>query len=160
MTPKSVRRTIRLTWERRIEHIDRPMRRCSQRFTAAALRKATHRQRRGLPSRCIPLALVFMRLDARRAANGSSPLSESETDALRRCYEKGLARSRLLEHKQVALAKVSLRRICVADTCINLWHRRQLWLSATEGARRNAVILQRPSPHSKADTATAAPNGL
>jgi hypothetical protein len=133
MSSKPVRRAIQLTWERRIQHIDRPMKRSSQRIIASALRKAKHRRSRGLPSRNVPHALAFMRVDVLRATKRSPKLSESEIDALKRRYEKELLRSRVLEHKHVALAKLRSQRISVTDTCINLWRRRLIWLSEAEG---------------------------
>ncbi len=132
MSAKSAQKLLGLTWERRIEHIDRPMKRRSQRFVAAALRKAWHRRCRGLPSRDIPMHLAFLKLDLLRATKTPSRLLSSEVDALRRRYAQALVRSRMLEHKHLALAKVQARRVRVTDTSINLWCRRQKWLSMSK----------------------------
>lgn len=121
-----------LTWEKRIRQVDRPIKRRNQQFIASVLRKAKHRQRRGLPSRDVPLSLVFMTLDIRLADKKPQFSSSSEPDVSKSHYELALIRSRLLERKQGALTKVRARRVRVTDTSINLWRRRQDWLRRTE----------------------------
>ena len=121
-----------LTWEKRIRQVDRPIKRRNQRFIASVLRKEKHRQRRGLPSRNVPLSLIFMKLDIRLADKKSQVSSGSEPSVLKRHYELALIRSRLLERKQTALSKIRARRARVTDTSINLWRRRQDWLKKTE----------------------------
>lgn len=71
-----------------------------------------------------------MGLDARHAAKKFHLSCESEARALKIRYERALVRARLLERKGAALAKIRVRRIRVADTCINLWRRRKEWLKA------------------------------
>jgi hypothetical protein len=121
-----------LTWEKRIRHVDRPVKRRNRRILASVLRKEKHRKRQGLPTRNIPLNLVFMKFDVRLAAKKSQFSPGSEPEVLKRHYELALIRSRLLERKQAALAKIRARRVRVTDTCINLWRRRQDWLRKAE----------------------------
>ncbi len=121
-----------LTWDKRILNVHRPVKRRNQRVVASMRRKQEHRKRRQLPTRSVPLNLVFMKLDARAAAHKSRLSSSIEPDALKLRYERALLRSRLLERKQEALAKIRARRVRVIDTCINLWRRRQDWLREAE----------------------------
>ena len=120
------------TWEKRIRHVERAVKRRNQRVVASRLRKEKHRQRRGLPTRNLPLKLVFMKFDVRLAAKNSQFSSGTEPKVLKRDYELALIRSRVLEKKQAALAKIRARRLRVTDTCINLWRRRQDWLKMAE----------------------------
>lgn len=120
------------TREKRIRHVDRPVKPRNQRVVASVIRKEMHRRRRGLPTRNVPLNLVFMKFDVRLAARKSQFSSGSEPNVLKRHYELALIRSRLLERKQAALTKIRARRVRVTDTCINLWRRRQDWLKKAE----------------------------
>src|SRR5450759_2400182 len=124
---KSAHQVMSLIWEKRIRQFDRPVKRRNHRFIASVLRKEKHRQRRGLPSRNVPLNLVFMKLDIRRAERKSQFSLGSDPNVLKRHYELALIRSRMQECRQTALSKIRARRVRVTNTCINLWRRRQEW---------------------------------
>ena len=129
-----------LTWEKRVRHIDRAIKRRDQRVVASVLRKDKHRRRRGLPTRNVPLQLVFMKLDVRLLTRNSQFSPGSEPNVLKRRYELALIRSRLLERKQAALTEIHARRVRVTDTCINLWRHRQDWLKKAEAYARGDVL--------------------
>jgi len=129
-----------LTWEQRIRHIDRPIKRRNQRLVASVLRKEKHRKRCGLPTRDVPLQLVFMKFDARLSAGNSQFSPSSEPSVSKRRYELALLRSRLLERKRAALTKIQAQRVRVTDTCINLWRRRQDWMKKAEAYARGDVL--------------------
>lgn len=116
-------------WERRIAHIDRPVRPLEWRGARRQLLKAAIKKRRGLPSRDmsfdVMLALVNLKVSRRAGVMPKRELLEN--------LEWRLLRERLLERKR-AVREAARRRVgrSFAETKIDLWRRRRDWLRAVQ----------------------------
>jgi hypothetical protein len=125
-------------WERKIRHIDRKVRPAA--IGRSGLRgrmlKAKVKQRRGLPSRNVPLDLVLERLRIEFAdkTDGMDTVERLHRLDGRKMHERLMERKR--RQRDAARRKARPR---VADTRIYLWRTRQEWLRRIEGAEEDAV---------------------
>jgi hypothetical protein len=124
-----------LVWDRRIAHIDRPVKPRNLRRFKKRLRKEEHRRRRGLPSRNIETRLFLVKTRLRSNVRLGKVL-EDEAKALAAKFAFADLQSRLLERKRLKLQAVRAARRSVGRDGINLWRRRQLWLEQVELAQR------------------------
>lgn len=114
-------------WERRIRHLDRKVKpiAASKMGVRRQLLKAKVKERRGRPSRNLPIELVFERLEVRLEA----PDAAGRTARLHRAE----IHERLMERKRRKRDAARHRaRPRVTDTGIYLWRRRQQWLRDVE----------------------------
>ena len=124
-------------WERRIGHINRKVK-----LTAVGklglrgrLLKANVKKRRGLPSRSLPIELVFERLSFKFQRQTSALDITGLGDRLHRAE----MHERLMERKRRQRSAARRRaRPSVTETSIYLWRRRQEWLRGVESAANNS----------------------
>ncbi len=116
-----------IVWDQRIRHVDRPAKRRHWRRMAKCLRDESRRKARGLPSRNIDAQLFIARVRLQLASRVDQT-EDSEIVRKRARVDFEVLRSRLLERKRKALARVRARKVTEDRTCINLWHRRRAWL--------------------------------
>jgi hypothetical protein len=117
-----------IVWNRRISHIERPVKRRDLPRIRKTFRILEARRRRGLPSR----ARVPEELWAEALVRSAVKLGYSDQDQVAQAKAKNefaALRARLLERKREALREVRTRRITLESTCINLWQRRRAWLA-------------------------------
>ncbi len=118
-----------ISWEQRIKHFDRALKPLARvRFRKRSLQQALRRLRLR-PSRVLPAALVFEHLRFARSL-GAMPSEDHATQLAK--WEFAVIRTRLLERKRDALAKIRARRITKDTTGINLSRRRREWLAEIE----------------------------
>ena len=116
-----------IVWEQRIRHFDRPIKRRHFRRVAKWLREESRRKTKGLPSRNVDGELFFAKLRLRMSSRvGQTEDPEIACQLARLDFE--VLRSRLLERKRQARARVRARQVTADRTCINLWRRRRTWL--------------------------------
>lgn len=113
-----------IVWDQRIRHFDRPIKRRHHRRVAKCLREEARRKAKGLPSRSIDAQLFIAKVRLQMASRSEDP--EIARKLARLDFE--VLRSRLLERKRSARARVRARKVTVDRTCINLWRRRRAWL--------------------------------
>ena len=123
-----------IVWDQRIRHVDRPAKRRHWRRLAKCLRDESQRKARGLPSRNIVAQLLIARMRLGLARSVDQP-EDAEVLRQRARLEFEVLRSRLLEHKRKALARVLARKVTEGSTCINLWRRRREWLDRVNAER-------------------------
>jgi hypothetical protein len=119
---------VGIVWNQRIKHVDRPIKRRHHRCVAKCLREEAWRKAKGLPSRSIDGHLFLARVRLRLACR----VNEIEDPEIVRKLSRldfEVLRSRLLERKRKALARVRGRKVTEDRTCINLWRRRRDWLA-------------------------------
>jgi hypothetical protein len=125
------------SWERQIRHVNRKVKptAIARMGLRGGLLKAEVKERRGLPSRNLPLDLVFERL---RLKIGRAADDLDVADRLDRLRSSEM-HERLMERKRRQRAAACRRaRPRVEDTCIYLWRRRQEWLRSVESAEDDA----------------------
>jgi hypothetical protein len=124
-----------IVWDQRIRHVDRPAKRRHWRRMAKCLRDESRRKARGLPSRSIDGHLFLARVRLRLAWRvGEIEDPEILRKLVRLDFE--VLRSRLLERKRKALARVRARKVTEDRTCINLWRRRRAWLGLVNAGEK------------------------
>lgn len=124
-------------WERRIRHIDRRVKptAVARLGLRGSLLKAKTKKLRGLPSRNLPIELVFERLSIKfEDQKTTGPDAGGRVDRLRRAE----MHERLMERKRRQRSAARRRvRPSVEETCIYLWRRRLEWLREVESAANN-----------------------
>ncbi len=125
-------------WQQRIRHFDRSLKPLERLRVRKGSRQRALREWRARPSRALPLELVFEELRMHRGRG-----AESSEDRIRRRakLEFAVVRTRLLERKRNALAKIRARRITKQTSGINLWRTRIQWLADVEALRGRADQL-------------------
>jgi len=123
-----------IVWEKRIRHVDRPIKRRHRRRAAKWLREEARRKTKGLPSRNIDGELLFARLRL-QMPSGVGQTDDPETARQLARLDFEVLRSRLLERKREERARVRARKITADRTCINLWRRRRVWLDQVNAVR-------------------------
>lgn len=124
---------MKTIWERRIRHIDRRVKptAISKLGLRGQLLKAKVKERRGLPSRNLPVELVFERVRLELEFDVDSLNVADRIHRLRRSE----MHERLMERKRQQRDAARRRaRPRVEDTCIYLWRRRQEWLRSLESS--------------------------
>ncbi len=116
-----------IVWDQRIRHVDRPAKRRHWPQLAKSLRDEKRRKARGLPSRSIDAQLFIARMRL-RLASWEGQTEDPDISRKRARLDFEVLRSRLLERKRQALARVRARKVTPDRTCINLWRRRRAWL--------------------------------
>lgn len=123
-----------IVWEQRIRHVDRPIKRRNRRRAAKWFREEARRKAKGLPSRNIDGELFFARLRLQMTI-GVGEAEDPEIARQRARLDFAVLRSRLLERKRNALARIRARKVTAFRTCINLWRRRREWLGCVNAER-------------------------
>jgi len=116
-----------IVFEQRIRHFDRPIKRRHHRYVAKGLREEARRKMKGLPSRSISSEFFFAKLRL-RLASWEGQIEDLEIQRQHARLDFEVLRSRLLERKRKALARLRARKVTADRTCINLWCRRRAWL--------------------------------
>ena len=123
-------------WQQRIRHFDRALKPLEGLRLRKERRARALRERAGRPSRALPLELVFERLELRRSMGS---ISEGDFAERRAKLEFKQSRTRLLERKRDALAKIRSRRVSRESSGINCWRRRLDFLAEIEALRKRAA---------------------
>jgi len=123
-----------IVWEQQIRHVDRPIKRRHLKCIARSDREAARRKVKGLPSRNMDGDLFFARLRL-QMANWVGQTKDLEIARQRARLDFDVLRSRLLERKRKARARVRARKVTADRTCINLWRRRRAWLGLVNTER-------------------------
>jgi len=129
--------SMRSVWLQRIKRFDRELKPLECLRLRKERRLRTLRERQGRPSRALPLELVLKRLELRRI---SRAVLDGEFAARPAKLEFEEARTRLLERKRNALAKVRARRTTKESSGINCWRRRRDLLAKIEALRQRADL--------------------
>lgn len=116
-------------WQQRIKHFDRALKPLDGMRLRKHARLRTLRERQCRPSRALPVELVFERLALNRSQEGTS---QSELARRRAMLELKATRTRLLEGKLQARARIRARRVSKRTSGINLWRRRLAYLAEIE----------------------------
>ena len=124
------------SWERRIRNIDRKVKPTAIAKTGlrGRLLKNMVKTRRGLPSRSLPIELVFERLNIEFRNRHEDEAGEVACQLGR--LERACMPERLMERKRRQRDAARRRaRPSSTDTCIYLWRRRKAWLRDVEATR-------------------------
>lgn len=123
-----------IVWDQKIRHFDRPIKRRHLRRVGKWLREEASRKTKGLPSRNVDGELFFAKLRLRMASRAGETEDYEIARQLAR-LDFDVLRSRLLERKREARARVRARKVTADRTCINLWRRRRVWLDRVNAER-------------------------